>query len=482
MSREAIVLTTLVVYKLALLAIGVIAERRTKDQADFLLGGRSLGPLVAAISASASSSSVWTLLGVSGYAFAFGMRGLWLLPACIGGFLINWCFVAPRLRRLATERGALTLTEVLAGRDLGAAYRPARIVASVIVLLSLTAYVAYQFQGAGKTFEANFATGATASIVIGAVVVVVYTVLGGFWAVSLTDTLQGLMMAGASVILPIGALWAVGGFSGLSEGLERLGQVQPESLSLTYGVEGLAAWGPILVLLAIAIGYPGQPHVVTRFMAMGDENSVRKARIYSLTWAAIVYPGMILVGLCGRILLAGDGVSGEFFGDYDRDTVFFDVTNQTMPAVVAGVLTAAVLSAIMSTADSQLLAAAGSVSHDLDDSGRAESKILRSRLVVVGLSVLAVLFAIYAGQGIFDGVLVVFTALGAAFGPLLVVTLWRGKVGPGWTLVAMLAGFGLSVVFNNIADTRGTWIERVVPYIVATVLALGGASGSARRT
>ena len=482
MSREAIVLTTLVVYKLVLLAIGVIAERRTKDQADFLLGGRKLGPLVAAISASASSSSVWTLLGVSGYAFSFGMRGLWLLPACIGGFVINWCLVAPRLRRLAADRGALTLTEVLAGRDLGWSYRPARIAASVIVLLGLTAYVAYQFQGAGTTFEANFGTGATASIVIGAAVVVVYTVLGGFWAVSLTDTLQGLMMAAASVILPIGALWAVGGVGGLSDGLSRLGEVHPESLSLTYGEEGIAAWGPILMLLAIAIGYPGQPHVVNRFMAMGDEGAVRRARVYSIGWAAIVYPGMILVGLCGRILLTDETVTGEFFGEYDQNKVFFEVTNQTMTAVVAGILTAAVLSAIMSTADSQLLAAAGSVSHDMNESDRAESKIRNSRLVVVGLSVLATLFAIYVDKDIFNGVLVVFNALGAAFGPLLVVTLWRRRVGPGWTLLAMLAGFGLSVVFNNIDGTKGSWIERIVPYVVATVFALVGSSGPARRT
>ena len=351
MDRAAVVLVTLVVYKLTLLTIGWIAERRTRNEADYLLGGRGLGPLVAAISASASSSSVWTLLGVSGFAYSQGLRALWLFPACVGGFAINWYLVAPRLHERSAASGALTVTEFLAGdRD-----RPGvgllRAIASTILLLSLTAYVAAQFQGAGKSFESWFELDFTTSVLLGSGIVVIYTVLGGFWAVSLTDTLQGLMMAGTAVALPIAGLVAVGGFGPLGEGIgavDQAGYADPLSAP-----DGRGAFFAILALLGIGIGYPGQPHVVNRFMAVRDATALRRARTYAMAWATVVYAGMIVVGLCGRVLAVD--VAG------DQDATFFALADELFPSVVAGIMLAAVLSAIMSTADSQLLVAASAV-------------------------------------------------------------------------------------------------------------------------
>jgi sodium/proline symporter len=464
MSHEQVVLVTLVAYKIVLVAIGLLAQRRTRDGLDFFLGGRQLGPAVAAVSSAASSSSAWTLLGVSGAAYAWGIGALWLFPACVGGFLINWLVLAPGLRRLSHETGSLTVTELLAGPPGRPGRRAIIGVASVIVLLSLGAYVASQFQGAGKTFGETFGMPLTTSILVGAAVVVFYTMIGGFWAVSLTDTLQGLLMAATAVALPAAALVAVGGPFGLVEGLRAL---PADYFSLTRGLPWIAGLGFIAGLLGIGLGYPGQPHVVNRFMALRlGGPALRRARAIGIGWAVIVYAGMLLLGLCGRVLYPALA---------DPEVVLIVAANALLPAVLSGIMIAAVLSAIMSTADSQLLVAASSITHDLkigDTSGA--SLLSRSRVVVLLLTAGAVGAALYGSQEIFSRVLFAWAAMGAAFGPLLLVTVWRGPVSAPATVGAMVAGFMLSVAAYSLPPHawKGT-LERVVPFLVALVVALG---------
>jgi sodium/proline symporter len=472
MDRATVVLVTLVAYKLVLLAIGLFAERRTRGEADFLLGGRALGPLVTAISASASSSSVWTLVGVSGYAYQTGLKAVWLFPACVGGFALNWFLVAPRLRALSLDRGALTVTELLAGPARGPGFGKVRAVASTILVFCLVAYVASQFQGAGKSFETTFAMSPVAAILLGSAIVVVYTVLGGFWAVSLTDTLQGLLMAATAVALPLAALAAVGGPAELARGLREVDV--PGFTDLFAGEDGTTALFGVLALLGIGIGYPGQPHVVNRFMAVRGARELRQARAYAMAWASAVYAGMIVLGLCGRVLHETP------LGDHER--TFYALTEELFPPVLAGVMLAAVLSAIMSTADSQLLVAASAVSHDLGWRGADDrSALRRSRLVVVLVSAAAVGFALGADDTIFGSVLFAWSALGAAFGPLLLVTLWIGPVGARASLAAMLVGAGLSVAAYLSPEWKGGVMERVLPFVAALGIALAGARWGRRR-
>ena len=464
MSHEQTVLATIVAYKLVLVAIGFMAQRRTHDGLDYFLGGRQLGPTVAAVSSAASSSSAWTLLGVSGAAYGWGLGALWLFPACVGGFVLNWLVVAPGLRRISFESGAVTVTELLAGP----ADRPGRraivVVASVIILLSLGAYVASQFQGAGKTFGETFGMSMTASVLVGAAVVVLYTMLGGFWAVSLTDTLQGMLMAVTAVLLPVAALGAVGGPGGLADGLRAVPGA--DYLSLTRNYAWPAGIGFVLGLFGIGLGYPGQPHVVNRFMALkqGDA-ALRRARVIGIGWAVVVYAGMLLLGLCGRVLYPDLA---------DPEVVLITAANGLLPAVVAGVMIAAVLSAIMSTADSQLLVAASSITHDLGigQSGRV-SLLSRSRVVVLLLSLGAVGGALYGSQEIFSRVLFAWSAMGAAFGPLILLAVRGRRVSVPATLAAMIAGFSVSVAAYSLPalDWKGA-LERVVPWVLALVLAL----------
>jgi sodium/proline symporter len=463
MTHEQTVLLTLVAYKLALVGIGVVTKGRTRDGLDFFLGGRQLGPMVAAVSSAASSSSAWTLLGVSGAAYSWGLGALWLFPACVGGFVINWLLIAPGLRRLSLATGAVTVTELLAGPRGQRGRQAVVLLASMIVLLSLGAYVASQFQGAGKAFSETFGLSMTSSIVLGAGVVLLYTMLGGFWAVSVTDTLQGLMMAAASVVIPIAALVAVGGPAGLVEGLQ---QVPIDGyLSLTRGWPWTLGIGFILGLLGIGLGYPGQPHVVNRYMALKQGDAVmRRARTIGIGWSVLVYSGMLILGLAGRVL----------FPDLaDPEVVMITAANSLLPAVAAGIVIAAVLSAIMSTADSQLLVAASALTHDLEIGGTGRWGLLaRSRVVVAVLGAGAAVAALYGSQEIFSRVLFAWAALGAAFGPLLLVTIWRGPVGARTTLITMAVGFSLSIAAYYLPAHawKGTF-ERVVPVLVALGIA-----------
>jgi sodium/proline symporter len=270
-------------------------------------------------------------------------------------------------------------------------------------------------------------------------------------------------MAAGAILLPVVALVHVGGPAGLVEGLGRV--ADGGFLSLTRGLPAAAGLGFVLGVLGIGLGYPGQPHVVNRFMALREgPSAIRRGRAVALGWAVIVYAGMILLGLCGRVL---------FPLLSDEEVLLVAGANELLPPVVAGVMVAAVLSAIMSTADSQLLVAASSVSHDLaPGKGSSSGGLLRSRLVVVLLSLAAIGAALVGSQHIFSRVLFAWSALGNAFGPLLLVATLRGPVPPGRTLAALLLGFGLSVAAYSFPETRGGPAERVLPFLVGLAITL----------
>lgn len=465
------IILTLIAYQLLMLGIGWWASKRNRDSEDFYLGGRSMGGLVAALSASASSSSAWSLLGVSGAAFAWGLPAIWLIPATLGGFLINWYLVAPRLAQQSRASGALTLTEFIAGPRGDPARLTILRLGAGVILFSFTFYIAAQFQAAGTTFASVLQVPQGTAIVIGAAVVLAYVWLGGFWAASVTDSVQGLLMAFSALLLPLLALVSVGGPLTLADSLLAEGSA---AQSVTESAAGLwtgqatlpAAIGFVLGLFGIGLGYPGQPHVVNRFMAIRDAAAIVRGRRIAVAWAAVIYTGMVLLGWCGR-LLAGDLGDGE--------QVLFHMATLLLPTVLAGVMVSAILSAIMSTADSQLLVAASSVSHDLRDGRDAGAKgLAQARWVVLAVGAVAVLLAIVFPESIFNRVLFAWQALAAAFGPLLLVTLWRGPVAPAWRIAALCSGFLLTVALSWTIDSPGDWVERLLPLALALVLALLG--------
>lgn len=461
MTAAGAILATLVSYKILLILIGLWAQRRTHDSSDFFLGGRALGPLVAAISASASSSSAWTLLGVSGAAYGWGLAALWLFPATLLGFVFNWFWVAPRLMPASRRSGALTLPEFIAGQG----QRSAAILrtCSAIIVFSFLFYIAAQFQAAGEAFAAVFGLDMRGAVAIGAAVVLLYTLLGGFWAVSVTDTLQGLLMASTAVVLPLGALLAVGGWGRLLAGL---GDAAGEALTFSGAHAGIAAVGFVAGTLGIGLGYPGQPHVVNRFMALRDQGALRQAQYIAVGWAVIVYSGMLLLGWCARVLV-GDMHSGE--------QVFFVVAAQVFPPVVAGIMIAAVLSAIMSTADSQLLVVSSSLTHDLRQHRTSPgNELSRTRVVVTVITLAAMLLAMFAPDTIFRRVLFAWHAVGSAFGPALLLRLAGLQLRSGFVLASIVSGFGATVALHWPADTPGDFAERLLPFALALAIAWTG--------
>ena len=461
MENTGVVLVTLVVYNALLIGVGLWARGRNRNVEDFFLAGRGLGPWVAAISASASSSSAWTLLGVSGAAYAWGLPALWLFPATVGGFLLNWAWVAPRLQRLSREEGSVTLSEVVAPSTMGDLRKVILRAAALIIVFCFVFYIASQFEAAGKAFESVFGLSKQTSILVGAGIVLAYTMLGGFWAVSVTDSIQGMLMVVASIVVPIAALTAVGGFGPLSGGLAELGNTgSPISNGALGGFTGLFF---VLGLAGIGINYPGQPHVVNRFMALKDEQSLRQGRIIALSWAVLVYSGMLLLGLCARVMFSDLG---------DSEQVLFRAAAVLLPPVIAGVILAAVLSAIMSTADSQLLVASSAISYDWQiASQREKTGLTGSRTTVVAILILATILALVWRADIFSRVLFAWSAAGSAFGPILIMRLLGRSVSERSTLIAMLTGFGLTVVISWLPDMPGDFAERILPFIAAFTIA-----------
>ena len=456
-----VVWTTLVVYFVALFVIGAWARRRTRDGDTYFIGGRGLGAFVGSLSYAAGSSSAWTILGVSGIAFSQGVSAVWLLPGTLTGHVLAWFWLGRRLNAVAHSNRWVTLNDLVASGVAGRQRAALLGVAALVVAISFTFYVAAQFQGAAATFANIMDVGEFQALLLGAGILLAYTLVGGFWAVSVTDALQAVLMLFAALLLPLFALGAVGGAGSLGDGLAAV--ATPGQLSLTGEHQGLLAAGFLLGMVSIGLGPLGQPHLLNRIMAIRDMGQLRLARKVALGWFVIVLGGMFLLGLCGHVLLVDTPVA-------DSEQIFFALTSQLLPAILAGVVIAAVLSAIMSTADSQLLVAASAVSHDLMHS----TSLLVSRLVVLFVGVLAVLVAYAMPDAIFTRVLFAWNALGAAFGPTVVVRLLKWPVRPGAVIAAVATGFALTVVLYLSPDTPGDLAERAVPFLCGFLILLLG--------
>ena len=467
MERSTAILVALTVYLLGMLALGWIASVRTRDSAGFYLGGRTLGPWVTALAANASSSSAWSLVGVSGFAYRDGLAALWILPGSIGGFLLNWLLVAPRLR--AQNGDAVTLTDLLAGPR-GAPGRSAVVVfASLLTLASLLTYTAAQMQAAGGAFTHAFATDPTLGIVLGATITVLYTLGGGYLAVSLTDTVQGLMMVAVAIAIPVAA---VAHFGGIGAFAEAIGNVDAAHYTdVLGGRSGFVAFGFAMSLCGIGLGYPGQPHAVNKFMGMAPGASMNVARTVGITWAVLLYCGMLV---CGWAVRAAWPLPVGAHED-----ALYSASQHLFPPLVDGLILTAVLAAIMSTVDSQLLVCASCVTHDLGLArGSNRRMLVGARLTVLTIGVGATMAALAVPKNVFDNVLFAWAALGSAFGPLLLVRLLCGPVAPWWSLAAMITG-GLGAILGSYFPVlQAGFADRVLSWIAALAIAWLGARRS----
>lgn len=482
--NTSVILAVLVIYKLALIGVGLWAQRRSSTMQEFLIGNRQLGPVVAAISYAASSSSAWTLLGMSGIAFTLGVSAIWFVVGSILGMVISWTFLAPKLMQLSHQHKLVTLTDILVFGVDGRWRKPIIYGASITIVACFSFYVAAQLQGAGQTFNHAFGVDQQNSIVIGAAIVLIYTLLGGFWAVSMTDTIQGILMLLAAILLPIAAYIQFDGFSGFWAAYSEI--AQPQQQDFFNNRAGLAAIGFVVGILGITFGTFGQPHLLVRFMALRSPKALMQARIIAVSWFAIVFGGMFFLGLAGRVLVA----------EIDNpESIFIVLTEQLFSPVMAGIIIAALLSAIMSTADSQLLAGSAAISHDLGIARYFKGKeIFISRLAITFMLIVSCLIALNIPATIFSRALLSWSALGAAFGPIVIAKVLQLKASPRALFFAMTTGFSSAVWFhfypNSLAwliDTQivaGSVHERITSFLLGALILIGShirATNSHRR-
>ena len=466
MSDGHAILVTLIVFQLVMVLIGVWASRRSGAEADFLIGGRSLGPWVAGLSYAATSSSAWVLLGFSGFVFATGVSALWMLPGVWGGYALVWMVLGRSLQTESAARGHITPVDYLAADATGPSRRLVCLTAAALIVFCFLFYIAAQLQAAGVAMQTYFALGVNESVLIGAGVILLYCLLGGFWAVSVTDMVQGVVMAVVAIGAPVAAVAAAGGPLAV---LASLQADAPGHLDWFGGRSGLMATGFAFGLMSIGLGTAGQPQLLVRVMAVRDAVARRQAFAIALIWAVAVFCSMAALGLAGRALALAPG---------NPEQLLFQVVGTLFPPVFQGVALAALLSAVMSTVDSILLISAGAISHDAGLGRRLPGReVLIARVVMTLLCGAAVVITLAVPATIFERVLFAWTALGAAFGPVVVARVmgWRAP-GPA-VVAAMLTGFTLAVCFNQLWNPGpGAIWERVVPWLPAlAILWIGGA-------
>jgi len=487
-----------VLYLLAVAAIGAYCSRLNRTLADFVLGGRRLGVWVTAVSAQASDMSAWLLIGLPGAAYLKGLSVVWIVIGCAAGTVFNWVIVAPRLRRATERGGALTVPDYLAGRYGAGRGRLVRLIAVIAILTAYATYIASQFTAAGKTFDRVFAVvqtpwgtpaelglGYHAGMLIGVGIILLYTTMGGFTAVAWTDLAQGMLMVVTVVVLPLAGIVTIGGPVALQEGLNG---IDPALLSVTGGgADWPMFWcGVCLGGLAWGLGYPGQPHILVRFMALRDPKAMSRAATIGIVWVLVAMTGAILLGLVGRVMF--DGLD-------DKEKVMPALAVGLMHPAIAGAMIAGAVAAMMSTVDSQLLVAASAVEQDVYIrllGGRPQGRraVWIGRITVLVLAAAALPIAWPEDKEVLATVLDAWGVLGAALGPAVILGLLTRRTNRWGAFVGIAVGLAVSLFWAEInwlfggeryftsGLAPGFVLNLILAYTVSLLTGRGGAGAN----
>ncbi|MCK5894557.1 MAG: sodium/proline symporter PutP [Endozoicomonadaceae bacterium] len=450
---------TFFTYFMVMLWIGYEAYRRTSTSADYFLGGRSLGPWTAALSAGASDMSGWLLLGLPGFAFVSGLEAFWLGAGLLLGTWLNWLFVAKRLRIYSESLSdSLTLSEYFSNRFKDRS-NILQLLSAVFILLFFLFYTSSGLVAGGKLFETAFGMDYHWAVIIGAISVISYTLFGGFLAVCWTDLVQGLLMSVALIVVPLFAVDICGGVTHVVESIQLKNPALMDIFTDKYG-QPLSIIS-ILSLLGWGLGYFGQPHILARFKGIRSAKDIPVARRIAVVWTGFCIVGAFLVGLAGMVYVdANPGVVLE-----DSEQIFMLLVNQLFNPVVAGILLAAILAAIMSTADSQLLVCSTAFAEDIyRDIFRKEADqkevLLVGRISVVVISVIACLLAMNPESNVLELVSYAWAGFGAAFGPALLISLFWRRMTRNGALAGIVVG-GLTVLVWKLLSTEPVWQQMV---------------------
>ncbi|NLS11941.1 sodium/proline symporter PutP [Vibrio sp. SM6] len=459
--------TTFIAYLIIMVGIGVFAYLKTKNSSDYFLGGRSLGPWPAALSAGASDMSGWLLLGLPGYAYVAGIEAFWIAGGLLLGTWANWLITAKRLRTYSIQTDSLTLPEFLA-RRFDDKSNLIQVISAFFVLLFFLFYTSSGLVAGGKLFETVFGLDYGIAVVIGTVCVVSYTLFGGFLAVAWTDLVQGLLMAAALMIVPIAVMEGTP-----ADLIDNMHAINPELLTLWRDVKGEPlSMIAIVSLVAWGLGYFGQPHILARFKASRTNRELTTARRIAVGWTGISMIGALTIGLVGLVYVTNHaGVKLE-----DPEKIFMLLVDAAFHPIIAGILLAAILAAIMSTADSQLLVSSSALAEDLykqvfNKQATSDQIVKVGRYGVVIISIIALTLAMTPDSTVLGLVSYAWAGFGAAFGPAVVLSLYWSGMNRNGALAGIIVGGVTIVVWKQLT---GGWFDlyEIVPGIVFSTIAI----------
>ncbi|MEA4911545.1 MAG: sodium/proline symporter [Oscillospiraceae bacterium] len=458
-------LIVFIAYLVFMLGIGVYFFLRSKGagEKEYFLGGRRMGPWVSALSAGASDMSAWVLMGLPASIYAYGLGQTWIAIGLAIGYALSWILVAPRLREFSVKANdSITIPQYLTNRFLSKS-GALRIICAAIFLFAYTIYAASSIKACGTLFNTVLRLDATVSMYLAAAIIVGYTFLGGFNAVCWTDFFQGLLMLAALLIAPIFAVALLESGSAPAAGAELpahyfslLSTGRLDWKSVSDIISGLG-WG---------LGYFGMPHIIIRFMSIRSQSAVKKSARIGIAWTTVILLFSVASGCIGRLFL------GEIA---DTSVVFITMTRMIFPAVISGILLSAILAAAMSTADSQLLASASAFASDvykpvLRKNASDKEMLWVSRAVVAVIAVIALLIAADPGSGTIMGLVEnAWGVFGAAFGPVILLSLFWRRFTFGGAVAGILAGAAADILWLLLCS--GTGVYEIVPGFAAGLLA-----------
>ena len=437
------ILVILILYLIMLLGIGFwSAKSSSEGSSEYFLGGRRLGPWVISMSEKASESSGFMTAGLPGEAYSSGMSAVWNAVSSVFS-IINWIFFAKPIRRLSEILNSLTVPDFLSAR-----YKDdsniMRIISIVVMTVFQTVYICAQFVAFGVLFEVVLGIDFSIGVIVGGIITILYTVVGGFFAVTVTDFIQGLLMASAFVVLPIAGILKIGGFNELGYTLtEAMGS---DFLKPFFGSPVLTLVGIVAIIsyLFIGVGFNGAPHVLIRYMALRNTRDVKMIALIGIVWMMVAYYGAVFIGLAGLSL---------FPGIENPEQIFPLMAMELLPWWLAGIIIAAALSALMSSIDSMLLIASSSISEDLWNKvfykGKLSDKktILVSQISTIVLGVISIIIALNPLDSVFWLAVFAWAGLATCFGPPIILSLFWKNVTKWGAISGMIVGPMVTIIW-----------------------------------
>lgn len=455
-------LTAIIIYLVGMLIIGYLAAKLTSDLSDYVLGGRRLTAGVAALSAGSSDMSGWLMLGLPGAVYASGMGSIWLAIGLAIGAYLNWQFIAKPFR-VYTEvaKDSITVPDYFENRFRDHS-KVLRVFSAIIILIFFTFYTSSSLVGGAILLEQSFGMNYQLALWVGAGVILSYTFFGGFLAASWTDFIQGILMFLALIIIPIVAINELGGWS---ETVSKVGSIDPSHLNVYTG----ATFASVVSLLAWGLGYFGQPHIIVRFMGIKSTREIPKARLIGMTWMVVSLFGAIFIGFTGFAYFADNPLSNP-------ETVFITFSQVLFNPWVAGFLLAAILSAIMSTVDSQLLVSSSALAQDFYKAifrkqASKKEEMLVGRISVVVIAIIAIFLGYNPDSSVLALVSYAWAGFGAAFGPLIIFSLFWKRMTRNGALAGMLVG-AVTVILWAIPEGSFLGIYELLPGFIFSSLAI----------